>query len=109
MSPGELAVDVLVILGVAGAVLSAFGVVAMRTVYDRLHYSMALTTIPPLLVAVAVAVWEGWTAGGLGALVAAILLFVLNPVAALAVARAARARRLGEPGPTASERQQVRG
>jgi multisubunit Na+/H+ antiporter MnhG subunit len=90
---GELIVDVLVGLGVAGAVLSTFGVVVMRSVFDRLHYAMALSTIPPLLVAVAVLVWEGWTASGLGALVAAAFMFVLNPAAAIAVARAARARR----------------
>jgi monovalent cation/proton antiporter MnhG/PhaG subunit len=86
-------VDVLVVAGVAGAVLSTLGVVLMRTVYDRLHYAMALTTVPPLLVAVAVMVCEGWTASGLGALVAAAFMFLLNPAAAIAVARSARARR----------------
>lgn len=107
MSTGQLTVDVLVVVGVAGAVLSTFGVAVTRTVFDRLHYAMALTTVPPLLVAVAVLVWEGWTASGLGALVAAGFMFVLNPAAAIAVARAARARRLGQVGPTERERERV--
>jgi monovalent cation/proton antiporter MnhG/PhaG subunit len=108
VSAADLAVDVLVALGVAGAVASAVGVLVMRDVYDRLHYAMALTAVPPFLIALAVLVEEGWTAPGVNALLAASFLFALNPASAIAIARAARSRRLGQAGPTARERQERR-
>jgi multisubunit Na+/H+ antiporter MnhG subunit len=57
---------------------------------------MASTTVPPLLIAAAVLVEEGWTQPGINALVVAVALFLINPVLALATARAARARRFGQ-------------
>ncbi len=108
MSARLLAVDVLVGLGVAGMLLCALGVLAMRTVYDRLHYATALTAVPPLLIAVAVLVEEGWTVSGVNALVAAAFLFLLNPAAAVAIARAARARQLGQVKPTVREKDENR-
>ena len=65
----------------------------MRDVFDRLHYAMAATTVPPFLLAAAVIVEEGWTQPGINALVVAAALFLLSSVLAHALARAARARR----------------
>jgi len=65
----------------------------MRDVYDRLHYAMAASAVPPLLVAAAVLVEEDWTQPSINALVIAVALFLVNPVAAHATARAARSRR----------------
>lgn len=93
MNLHALAVDILVGLGVAGELLCCLGLVLMRDVSDRLHYSMAATTVPPFLVAAAVLVEEGWTQPGVNALVVAAALFLLGPVLAHATARAARARR----------------
>ncbi len=89
----QATVEVLVGLGVAGELLCCLGLVAMRDVFDRLHYAMAATTVPPSLIAAAVVVEEGWNASAVNALAVAAFLFVLNPVAAIATARAARARR----------------
>ena len=65
----------------------------MRDVFDRLHYAMAATTVPPFLLATAVIVEEGWTQPGINAFVVAVALFLLSPVLAHALARAARTRR----------------
>jgi multicomponent Na+:H+ antiporter subunit G len=93
MSAQDLVLGVLVGLGVAGELLCCVGLVVMRNVYDRLHYAMAATTVPPFLIAAAVIVEEAWTQPGINALVVAAALFLLNPVLAHATARAARSRR----------------
>ena len=93
MTGHDLVIDVLVGLAVLGELLCCAGLVVMRNVYDRLHYAMAATTVPPFLLAAAVLVEEDWTQPGINALVVAAALFLINPVLAHAVARAARSRR----------------
>jgi len=93
MSAHDLALDVLVGAAVAGELLCCIGLVVMRDVYDRLHYAMAASAVPPLLVAAAVLVEEDWTQPSINALVIAVALFLVNPVAAHATARAAGSRR----------------
>lgn len=93
MSAQDIVVDVLVAVGVAGELGCALGLVLMRDVFDRLHYSMAASTVPPFLITAAVIVEEKWTQPAINALLAAVALFVINPVLAHATARAARTRR----------------
>jgi multisubunit Na+/H+ antiporter MnhG subunit len=62
----------------------------MRTAYDRLHYAAAGTTLPAFLVLAAVLVREHLSAGGLQAVAAIGLMFLLNPIVVIATARAAR-------------------
>ena len=90
MGAGDLAVDVLLALGVAGELLCVAGVLVMRTTFDRLHYASAATSVPAFLVLAAVIVREHVTAGGLEAIAAVALLFLLNPAVVLATAMAAR-------------------
>jgi monovalent cation/proton antiporter MnhG/PhaG subunit len=85
-----MAVDVLLTLGVTLELACCVGVVVMRTTYDRLHYAAAGTTVPAFLVLAAVLVHEGFTAGGLDAIAAVGLMFLLNPVLVIATARATR-------------------
>jgi multisubunit Na+/H+ antiporter MnhG subunit len=61
----------------------------MRTTLDRLHYAAAATTVPAFLVLAAVLVREHATSGGLQAIAAIGLLFLLNPALVIATARAA--------------------
>ena len=96
MTVHDVAIDVLVVAGVVGELLCCLGLVLMRNVFDRLHYVMAATTVPPFLIAGAVVVEEDWTQPAINALLIAVALFVTNPVLASATARAARARRLGQ-------------
>jgi multicomponent Na+:H+ antiporter subunit G len=96
VSARAVAVDILVVAGVAGELLCCLGLVLMRNVFDRLHYVMASTTVPPFLIAAAVLVDEAWTQPGINALLIAVLMLVANPIIATATARAARARRFGQ-------------
>lgn len=98
MHPSDLAVDVLLGLGVAGELLCVAGVLLMRTTFDRLHYAAATTTVPAFLVLAATLVREHVSAGGLEAIAAVGLLFLLNP--ALVIATAMAARRIDEPEQT---------
>ena len=86
----NVAVDVLLGLGAAGEVLCVLGVVVMRTTFDRLHYAGAGTTVPAFFVLAAVLVREHVSSGGLEAIAAVGILFLLNPVLVTATARAAR-------------------
>lgn len=84
------AVDVLLALGVALELLCCVGVAAMRTTFDRLHYAAAGTTVPAFLILAAVLVREHLSSGGLEAIAAVGLAFLLNPVLVIATARAVR-------------------
>jgi multisubunit Na+/H+ antiporter MnhG subunit len=90
MHASDLAVDVLLVLGVAGELLCVAGVLVMRTTFDRLHYAAATTTVPAFLVLAATLVREHVTAGGLEAIAAVGLLFLFNPAVVIATAMAAR-------------------
>ena len=98
MHASDLAVDVLLGLGVAAELLCVAGVLVMRTTYDRLHYAGAATTVPAFLVLAAALVREHLSAGGLEAIAAVGLLFLLNPALVIATARAAQ--RTDEPEQT---------
>jgi multisubunit Na+/H+ antiporter MnhG subunit len=76
----------------------------MRDVFDRLHYAMAATTVPPVLVAAAIVAEEGWGSSAVNAIATAAILLLLNPVAAVAKARLARLRLHGTIEPRAEER-----
>jgi multisubunit Na+/H+ antiporter MnhG subunit len=86
----NIAVDVLLGLAVTAALVCVAGVVVMRTSLDRLHYAAAATTLPAFFVLAAVLVREHVSSGGLGAIAAVALLFLLNPVLVVATARAIR-------------------
>jgi multisubunit Na+/H+ antiporter MnhG subunit len=90
MHAPDLAVDVLLGLGVAAELLCVAGVLVMRTTFDRLHYVGAATTVPAFLILAAVLVREHLSSGGLEAIAAVGLLFLLNPGLLIATARAAQ-------------------
>jgi monovalent cation/proton antiporter MnhG/PhaG subunit len=87
-------VDTLLVLTVLSELICVVGVFAGQTVYDRLHYSGASTSLAPFLLLVAVALRQPhpYTAPVWNALFVALALFALNNVLSHAIARAARAR-----------------
>jgi multisubunit Na+/H+ antiporter MnhG subunit len=89
-SLGVILEDALLGAGVVTALICVLGVVVMRTTFDRLHYSAAATTVPAFLILGAVLVRERLTSGGLEAIAAVGLMFLLNPVLLSATGRAIR-------------------
>jgi monovalent cation/proton antiporter MnhG/PhaG subunit len=85
-----MAVDILLGLGVSLELLCCVGVLVMRTTYDRLHFAAAGTTVPAFLILAAVLVREHVSSGGMDAIAAVGLAFLLNPVLVIATARVAR-------------------
>lgn len=86
----NVAVDVLLGVGVALELACVAGVVLMPTTFDRLHYVAAGTTVPAFLILAAVLCREHLSGGGIEAIAAVGLMFVLFPVLLTATARAAR-------------------
>jgi monovalent cation/proton antiporter MnhG/PhaG subunit len=86
----DVVVDVLLALAVAAELLCVVGVVLMRSVFDRLHYAAAATSVGPFLVLAAVLVREQLSSQGLETIAAVGLLFLASPLAVHATARAAR-------------------
>jgi len=84
----NIAVDVLLALAVFFAVACVAGVLFMPTTFDRLHYVGAAATVPAFLVLAAVLCREHLSAGGLQAIAAVGLMFVLFPVLLTSTARA---------------------
>jgi monovalent cation/proton antiporter MnhG/PhaG subunit len=84
------AVDVLLALGVTLELACCIGVLVMRTTFDRLHYASAGITVPAFLILAAVLIRQHLSSGGLEAIAAIAILFLLYPVLLTATARAAR-------------------
>ena len=83
-----LIVDVLLALAVLLELACVAGVLFMPTTFDRLHYVGAAATVPAFLVLAAVLCREHLSSGGLQAIAAVGLMFVLFPVLLTSTARA---------------------
>lgn len=83
-----IAAAVLVTVGVAVELACCVGVVVMRDVYDKLHFTGPATILGPLALAGAIVVQEGLNQAGIKALLVAALLLVANPVLTHATGRA---------------------
>ena len=86
-------VDVLLAIGVTLELLCCVGVAVMRTTFDRMHYAAAGTTVPAFFVLAAVLVREHLSSGGLDAIAAVGIMFLLNPILITSTARAVRRSR----------------
>jgi monovalent cation/proton antiporter MnhG/PhaG subunit len=100
VSPRTVAVAALLTVGVGVELACCLGVLLMRGVYDKLHFTAPATTIGSLAIAVAVIVEESFSQAGLKALLIFLILLIANPVLTHATARASRVREFGtwEPG-----------
>jgi monovalent cation/proton antiporter MnhG/PhaG subunit len=95
VSAGEVAVAVLLALGVASALMSALGLLASRDPYDQLHFTGPATVISPVAIAAAVLVEEPLSSAGIKAVLVALIMVATGPVLLQATARAARVRERG--------------
>lgn len=89
MSSSDLVVAVLLGVGVAAAALSVVGTMLTRDTQDRVHFLAPVSSISPLVIAVAVVVREVFNSRGLKALLVFVLVAALNPVLMHAIARSA--------------------
>jgi len=91
-------VDIALVLAVAAEAMCVLGVLASASVYERLHYSGATTSLAPFLVLVAILLRQPhpYTTPVWNGLFTAVALFVLNNVLSHAIARVARQRETGE-------------
>ena len=95
MSAGHVIATVLLVFGVALEVFAVLGVVAMRDVFDRLHY-VGLAGFGALLVGVSILVRESFSLIGDKALATGVLLALFGPVLVHATARSFRTRERGD-------------
>ena len=96
MTVGDILVAVLLILGVGIELVCCLGVLVMRGVYDRLHYT-GPASFGAVLIAAAVVIREGVLSQiGAKAVLIAVVLLVVSPVLVHVTARAARLRERGE-------------
>lgn len=95
MTVRQIAVDVLLWLGVALVLISCLGVVVMREAYDRLHFSSP-AVLGALLVAAAVVVEKSFSLVGDKAILVAVFLLVGSPLLTHVTARAARTAEHGD-------------
>jgi monovalent cation/proton antiporter MnhG/PhaG subunit len=92
--------------GVSLELVAALGLVAMRDVYDRLHY-LGPATLGALLIAAAVWVYQGPSQIALEAMLVAAIVLIISPALAHATARAARISEHGDWRPQPDERIEV--
>jgi monovalent cation/proton antiporter MnhG/PhaG subunit len=95
MTPRVAASIALLVLGVGIELACCVGVLVMRGVYDKLHYTAPATTLGAFAIAGAVVLRTPLAQFGLKALLVATALLVTNAVLTHATARAARIRRFG--------------
>lgn len=88
----NVAVDVLLAVGVSAQLLCCLGVLVMRTTADRLHYVSAGYTVGPFFVLAALLVREQLSQIGLDSIAAVVLMFLVGPVVTHATARVVRMR-----------------
>lgn len=91
-----IAVDVLLGLAVLVVLVSVVGVVAMRDVYQRIHYVTPISIVAPVLVAIAVSVKEGWDENTGATWLALGFVVLVSPFLSHATMRAARIRERGD-------------
>ena len=91
MTLKQVAVAILLTVGVGVQLWSCLGVLVMRNALDRLHFTGPATAIGPVAIAVAIIVRESLSTMGVKAVLVAVILFVTNPVLTHATGRAAHA------------------
>lgn len=96
MSVGDVFVAVLLVLGVGIELICCLGVLVMRGVYDRLHYT-GPASFGAVLLAAAIVIREGFLSQiSTKAILTAVVLLVVSPALVHVTGRAARLREHGE-------------
>ena len=105
----EIAVGVLLAIGVFGFAFTSIGLLVSRDVFDQIHYLAPGSLIGSVAISTAVLLHGGFSQAGAKAILVAILLLLSNPVLSHATARAGRIRRRQQLPPKADEHIRVAG
>lgn len=92
----QIAIGILLGAAVLVTLASVLGLLAMRDVYQRVHYVAPISVVAPLLVAVAVTVREGWDQNTGATWLAIGFVVLVSPFLSHATVRAARIREHGD-------------
>jgi monovalent cation/proton antiporter MnhG/PhaG subunit len=103
MNARGVAVDGLLALGVGAEIVCALGVLTAKTVFDRLHFLSATTSVGAPAIATAVVLAHPTSSDALTALLVGLALVASGPLLTHAIARAARALLEGNASSEASE------
>jgi multicomponent Na+:H+ antiporter subunit G len=95
MTPRAIVAAALLVLGVGIELGCCLGVLVMRGVYDKLHYTSPASTLGVLAIAGAVLLRESIVGYGLKTILITLALLITNPILTHATARAARIRQFG--------------
>jgi monovalent cation/proton antiporter MnhG/PhaG subunit len=96
MTVGDVLVAMLLTLGVGIELVCCLGVLVMRGVYDRLHYT-GPASFGAVLIAAAIVIREGLLSQiGTKAVLIGVVLLITSPVLVHVTGRAARLREHGE-------------
>jgi monovalent cation/proton antiporter MnhG/PhaG subunit len=88
----NVAIDILLAAASASVALTALGVLISRDPYQRLHFLAPAAAIGTVCVTAAILLRESLSQIGMKTLIAAAVIFLMNPVLTHATARAARVR-----------------
>jgi multisubunit Na+/H+ antiporter MnhG subunit len=102
----DVAVAVLLVVGLGAALLGVAGIALMRDAFDRLHYT-APSVLAAAALAGAVLVREGFSLIANKGLMLAAVVTVTSPVIVQAIARAARVSEQGSLDATAADVERV--
>ena len=95
MSARHVAAEVLVWMGVALILIACVGMVAVRSAYDRLHFSSP-AILGVILVAASIVVKESFSLIGNKSVLIALLVLLGSPILTQASGRVARIREHGD-------------
>lgn len=99
----SIAIWVLLGIGMAAFALTAIGLLVMKDVFERIHFTYPAATIGVAAIVAAVLVEKSVSQAGIKAILIGFVLFWINPVLSHATGRAARIRKLGQWKPTDKE------
>ena len=99
----EIAIPLLLAVGVAGFAITSAGLLVSDDAYDQIHFLAPGTLVGSVAIPAAVVLHEGLSQAGAKAILIGILLFFSNPVLSHATGRAARIRRKNRLAPEPAE------
>ena len=91
-----IAADIFLGLGAAVAIIFSVGILAMRDVYQRIHYVTPVSLVAPASIGIAIFIQSGWSSRSAQTWLAIGFMGIASPYLSHATMRAARIRATGD-------------